>query len=316
MKQTILLLILLMTAAIGRAATPDSVWVTVRIPVACIRDDRSHTAQMTSQAIMGTPLLVTGDPSAEWLAIKSPDGYEGYMISSSVVPVTHAEMLRWRKSPRLVVTLPVDVTAYSTPTDRSTRSAVSPLTPGAIVAGQLPADDEPMVSVTLPDGRTGWVDRKAVTEISRWADQPFSADSILSVAYRMAGTPYLWGGMSANAVDCSGLVRVAYFASGIILRRDASQQISTGIKIPATEIDSLRPADLLFFSYVPGGRISHVALYDRDRTYIHSSGLVKVNRMSPDDPDFSHRVYRGASRIDGAIPSEGITRVISHPWYF
>lgn len=316
MKQYFILILLLLTALTGRSATPDSTWVSIRIPVACIRDGRSHTAQMTSQAIMGTPLLVTGDPSAEWLAIKSPDGYEGFMISSSVVPVSHEDMLRWRKSPRLVVTSPADVTAYSSPSDRSPRSAVSPLTPGAIVGGELPDDDEPMVSVTLPDGRRAWVDRSAVTEISRWADQPFSADSILTVAYRMAGTPYLWGGMSANAVDCSGLVRVAYFASGIILRRDASQQISTGIKIPATDIDSLRPADLLFFSYVPGGRISHVALYDRDSTYIHSSGMVKVNRMTPDDPDFSHRVYRGASRIEGAIPSDGITRVISHPWYF
>ncbi|MDE5786504.1 MAG: C40 family peptidase, partial [Duncaniella sp.] len=136
-------------------------------------------------------------------------------------------------------------------------------------------------------------------------------------AYSLMGAPYLWGGMSTKAVDCSGLVRVAYQGNGILLRRDASQQIHTGKKIsPAAPTDSLRRGDLLFFSYGPGGRISHVALYDTDSTYIHSSGRVKVNRMRPDDPDFSHRVYRGASRIEGAIPSPGITTFRLHPWYF
>lgn len=313
MKRIFLLLSLLISLV---AMANDSTWVQVRIPVACIRAGGSHTAEMTSQAIMGTPLLVTGDPSKEWLRIKSPDGYEGYMISTSVVPVSHADMLRWRQAPRLTVTAPEPLTLYATPDCRGPHDAVSPLLPGSILEGKMPEPGDSIVRLRLPDGRTGFAPAEAVTEISRWACQPFDTDSILNTAYRLMGTPYLWGGMSAVAVDCSGLVRVAYFACGIILRRDASQQIHTGIKIPADDIAALRPADLLFFSYTPGGRISHVALYDHDLTYIHSSGLVKVNRMSPDDPDFSHRVYRGASRIDGAIPSEGITRVISHPWYF
>lgn len=303
----------MLIAVLSAAAAQDSTWVQVRIPVACIRGAGSHTAEMTSQAIMGTPLLVTGNPKAEWLKIQSPDGYEGYMISTSVTPVSHADMLRWRKAPRLAVTAADVVTMYLRP-DGGER--VSPLVPGAIVEGSKPSQADTVVAVTLPDGRRGYVRADAVTEISRWACQPFDADSIMATARRLMGTPYLWGGMSVNAVDCSGLVRVAYFAQGILLRRDASQQIHTGIKIPAEATDSLKRGDLLFFSYVPGGRISHVALYDADGEYVHSSGLVKRNCMSSDDPDFSHRVYRGASRIEGAIPSDGITRVIHHPWYF
>ena len=77
------------------------------------------------------------------------------------------------------------------------------------------------------------------------------------------------------------------------------------------------PCDLptCFFS-VPDGRISHVAVYDRDGLYIHSSGRVKTNRMDASDPDFGPRTYRGASRIDGMTGTPGIWQIIDHPWYF
>lgn len=309
MKKIFLLLITFFLS-LSSLASSDSTWVMVRIPVACIRADRSHSSEMTSQAILGTPLLVKGSPDAEWLSIESPDGYKGYMISTSVTPLTHKQMTQWRKAPRVVVTAGQEVIV----TD-SGGARVSELVAGSIVEGTL-TDGDSIISVTLPDGRKGSAPASRFSEISRWADQPFNADRILASARALMGAPYLWGGMSTKGVDCSGLVRVAYFDSGIILRRDASQQIHTGIKIPASDPGSLRKADLLFFSYVPGGRISHVGLYDTDGVYFHSSGLVKENRMATDDPDFSHRIYRGASRIDGAIPSDGITRVINHPWYF
>ncbi|MDE6416126.1 MAG: C40 family peptidase [Duncaniella sp.] len=306
------LLNLLPASAVNRA---DTLWAHVTIPVACIREKPSHSSQMTSQAILGTPLRITGQPDNEWLAIEGPDGYTGYMIYSSVARPSHDEMTAWRKADRLVVRPPREVIAYTSPVDRSPRSVMTELVPGSIVEGVLSADS--VTAIRLPDGRSGWVRTASLMPVEQWASQPLSTDSVILTAYSLMGAPYLWGGMSTKAVDCSGLVRVAYQGNGILLRRDASQQIHTGKKIsPAAPVDSLRRGDLLFFSYVPGGRISHVALYDSDSTYIHSSGRVKVNRMKSDDPDFSHRVYRGASRIEGAIPSPGITTFRLHPWYF
>lgn len=224
------------------------------------------------------------------------------------------DMEAWKKSPRLVVTSMAEAKVYTDTVSLSVRSIVTELVNGSILAGRL--GDGAFSHVTLPDGRNGWISTSVVTPVEQWASTPFDADAILDRCCYLMGTPYLWGACSTKSVDCSGLVRVAYYANGILTLRDARQQIDIGQRIAPADTSSLRPADLLFFSNTPDGRISHVALYDSDGRYIHSSGRVKTNYMRPDDPDFAPRFYRGASRIDGAIPSPGITAIIDHSWYF
>ena len=290
-------------------------WVQINIPVACIRDGRGHSTEMTSQAIMGMPMRVIEDDGGEWLGIEAPDGYRGYVNESSLVRKNDAEMSAWRSAPRLVVISMPEIKVISDTLAGMTRgNIVTELVNGSIVLGSVGPGG--FSQVTLPDGRQGWVATECVISADVWAAQPFDVDAILDRCYFMMGTPYLWGACSTKSVDCSGLVRVAYYANGILTKRDAREQIKIGQRIEPEQTDALRAADLLFFSQTPDGRISHVAVYDKDGTYIHSSGRVKVNRMSPDDADFSRRVYRGASRIDGMLDTEGITRVINHPWYF
>lgn len=288
-------------------------WAQVRIPVACIRDGKSHASEMTSQAIMGTPLVILEDDE-EWIKVQAPDGYEGYINISSLSRKSDSEMNGWRSSPRLTVVSRPEVKVYSTPTPTSPREVVSELVMSSIVEGKL--SDGKMSEVTLPDGRRGYVDSKAVLPIEEWAARSLDMDSVLETAYWLMGTPYLWGACSTKSVDCSGLVCVAYFDRGILTLRDARQQIEIGRHIAPEDTAGLRKGDLLFFSNTPDGRISHVAIYDADEKYIHSSGLVKTNRMSADDPDFGKRFYRGASRIKGMEDTEGIVRVLHHPWYF
>lgn len=292
----------------------DSCWVQVRIPVACIRDGKGHSTEMISQATMGMPMLVLEDDGGEWLKLQAPDGYEGYMNISSVTRKSADEMLAWRTTPRLVSISMPEVKVYDAPDRNGARDVVSELVCSSIVEGTL--SDSAMTRIKLPDGRVGWVETAALMRAEDWGNHEFNADSILDRCYSLMGTPYLWGGCSTKSVDCSGLVRVSYFANGILTLRDARQQIEIGERIEPDDMDSLQPADLLFFSGTPDGRISHVAIYDRDGKYIHSSGLVKTNHMNENDPDYSNRVYRGASRINGMIPSEGIIRMSQHPWYF
>ena len=293
---------------------PSDRWAQVRIPVACIRSGRGHATEMTSQAIMGTPMRLLED-NGEWQRVQTPDGYIGYMNISSIALKTDDEMADWRRAPRLTVTSRDEAKVYSSAESTSPRDVVTELVNASIIEGTLDGNGK-RVKILLPDGRSGWVDRKAVSDIETYANQDFDVDFILDTAYSLIGTPYLWGGASTKSVDCSGLIKVSYLANGIILMRDASQQIFTGIKIAADDTDSLKAGDLLFFSHTPDGRIGHVAMYDRDGCYIHSSGRVKVNSMSHDDEDFAPRVYRGASRIAGAVGTTGITRVENHPWYF
>lgn len=122
--------------------------------------------------------------------------------------------------------------------------------------------------VRLPDGQParlvsgrirpyGEVVRDALTvEPAAWAWREF------------AGTPYLWGGVSAAGIDCSGLVQTTFLARGIPLPRDARSQVDVGATVA---LDAARGGDLLYFRGEESERITHVAIAaDRD-TIVHST---------------------------------------------
>lgn len=297
---------------------PSDVWAQVRIPAASLRTGGRHAAEMATQAILGTPLRVL-EKGGEWWRVQTPDGYIAYVPSSSVVEKTPEEMAAWRKSNRFIVSDPYQIRVYRDPTTTSVRDVVSDLVNGCIVEAveteaKLPSTGR--VHVKLPDGRKGYVDASSMASIEDWANQPFDAEKILDIAYSMEGTPYLWGGTSTKALDCSGLAKVSYFSNGIILMRDASQQAKTGGNIKASEWRTCMPGDLLFFGNASTGRVTHVAIYDHDGNYVHSSGRVKRNSVDPDSPDYLTTPFLLATRINGFQGTPGITLARNHNWYF
>jgi cell wall-associated NlpC family hydrolase len=129
--------------------------------------------------------------------------------------------------------------------------------------------------------------------------------------------------MTAKGVDCSGLVRISYLMNGILLPRNASQQIFCGDKVPM-EIDThfwdeearkahefsaemqrrvknLKRGDLVFFgtpaSAERGQRVTHVGIYIGNNHIIHSSHMVRINSLLPTDSDY----YENSHRLLGAI---------------
>jgi len=297
------------------AAGPADSFGLISIPVASMRTAGAHSAEMATQAVMGTPVRLL-EPADGWWRVETPEGYTGWVPDSSVAPLSADGFDAWRAdSLRYVVTATWQTRAYTTPQADGPRDVVTDLVLGAIVSAEADAPQHGRIPVTLPDGRRGWAPAKALTPVSQWAAQDFDPARILDVAYSMEGTPYLWGGTSVKAIDCSGLVKVSYLANGLILRRDASQQALTGIALDPDDIDAMQSADLLFFGNADTGRITHVALYDANGHYVHSSGRVKRNSLRRDSPDYLYSPLR-ATRIHGAEGTDGITRVRDHPWYF
>ena len=172
------------------------------------------------------------------------------------------------------------------------------------------------IEVKLPDGRSGWINTADVAPIEEWAAQNFNPEKILDVAYSMEGTPYLWGGTSVKSIDCSGLAKVSYLANGIILMRDASQQALTGTRIEANNWPTCEAGDLLFFGNAKTGKVTHVAIYDHDGNYVHSSGRVKRNSVDPKSESYLTTPFLHAVRIAGNEGTPGITYARNHPWYF
>lgn len=292
-----------------RAAEPtDSLWAQVRIPVAGLRAAPSHASELLTQAIMGTPALVLADTTAEWLTVRLPDGYEGFVNRTSITLLPHADMEAWRGSDRVVVSSLPEVKVAD-----ADGEIVTELVNGSVLL-KSPVDSAGVVGVILPDGREGFVADTLVADFAAWVSRPLDKTTFAQMIRQLMGASYLWGGNTSKMMDCSGLVRIVFLANGYLTPRDASMLWRTGQELPDGE--PLMEGDLLFFSSTPDGGINHVAVYSERESYLHSSGLVKESEMLTDDPDFSHRVYRGARRITDGSPAEGITPLRQHPWYF
>lgn len=297
------------------APLPANSWALPRVSVAHGRENPSHAAEMGTQMLMGMPLRIL-QKKGDWYLVESPEGYRSWVIDNLLTVKTPEQMEAWRKAPRLIVTAPYQTRAFYTAKGNGPRDVVTDLVLGDIVEGELKNAVNGRVKITLPDNRTAWVSTADVEPLDKWAQQNFDAQKILDTAYSMEGSPYFWGGTSIKNLDCSGLSKVSYLSNGIILLRNASQQAKTGTRIEAKDWRTCRPGDLLFFGNKKTGKVTHVAIYDHDGNYIHSSARVRRNSVDPESPDYLTTDFLHAVRIDGNEGTPGITRVREHPWYF
>jgi NlpC/P60 family/Bacterial dipeptidyl-peptidase Sh3 domain len=103
----------------------------------------------------------------------------------------------------------------------------------------------------------GWVHKAHVAEFGAVDGDP------ASLAEKLIGTPYLWGGRSGDAIDCSGLVQLVFGMKGIPLPRDTDmQQDVVGRALSADE--ALQRNDLVYF---PG----HVGIMADGENIIHAT---------------------------------------------
>lgn len=296
---------------------PTDQWAIVKLAVCCMRVNPELSAEMATQSIMGQPIRLFEKVNEDgWWRAQTPDGYIAYISSASFAKKTPEEMESWKSSDRVIVTSRFQTRIYAKQSGNGLRDVVSDAVLGNILEGKYDPKAK-MTAVTLPDGRKGYIATSDIEPFDKWASQKFDVQKIIDTAYSMEGGYYLWGGTSTKAVDCSGMVKVSYFSNGIILMRDASQQIKTGKDI-GTDWTTFKPGDLLFFGYPETGKVTHVALNYGDGTgdYIHSSGRVKRNSLNPKSPIFGAHSFISAVRIEGNIPSPGIQRVENHPWFF
>ena len=281
-------------------------WALVKLAVASLRCEAKHSAEMATQAGMGTPVKVL-DAEGDWLRVQLPDDYIAWVPESSLSFRSEDRLQQWRRTRRCIVT--TDHTKLLA--DTCTGEAVSDLVLSNILECKGEANNR-WVRLSTPDGREGWARAADVADLGQWKQQSLDMALIERTARGMMGCGYLWGGTSTKVTDCSGLMKVSYLANGIILQRDASQQALTGKKI--ADWHQCELGDLLFFGNSKTGRVTHVGMYLRDGKYIHCSGQVKINSLDPKAADYLYSPL-SISRIRGQVGTRGITTVAEHPWY-
>jgi cell wall-associated NlpC family hydrolase len=107
---------------------------------------------------------------------------------------------------------------------------------------------------------SGWVVEHHLAPIGRFEDDP------AAVAERFLGVPYLWGGGSADGLDCSGLVQQALYACGRACPRNSGMQAEAlGAPLSIGEdLSALARGDLVFW---PG----HVGIMLDDTRLLHAN---------------------------------------------
>ena len=288
-------------------------WGIVRVSVANMRRDPDETSELVSQAIMGSLVRVLRQ-SGDWYLVQTPDRYLGWMHEDSFVIGTKTNADAWITAPRVIV-LATNGTLREGPSLRS--DAVADYVAGSLMKNLGSAG--PWNKVALPDGRVGYVASDAVEDYDLWKKNTKpTPEGVERTARSLLGIPYLWGGTSTKAMDCSGFTKTVYLMNGVQLNRDANQQAQQGVEIvPGSKFENLEKGDLLFFGRKAGNgkpeEVVHVAMYLKDRVFIHSSGMVKINSLDPASPVFDPNKIRSfiyARRVLPAAPtlSEGTSR--------
>jgi hypothetical protein len=126
-------------------------------------------------------------------------------------------------------------------------------------------------------------------------------ETAIAHAQKLIGTKYLWGGRTAEGVDCSGLVQTSFALAGVRLPRDADQQSTVGRLVGTRWFTSaMKRGDTLYFIDALG-HVSHTGIYLGDGQYVHAcSPTVTINSFNAKHENYHadrHAAWAFARRV-------------------
>jgi len=295
----------------------NKIYALVNLSVCNIRSKPEHSAELATQALMGTPLKIYNEAGGGYL-VQTPDDYLGWVDDDGISLKTSKEMMAWLNSEKVIYT---DFFGFIY-SDKDFSVSISDAVGGNIFEKINKSDN--YFEVKLPDGRIGFVKINEAKEFTQWfSNLSFKADDIIDVGKKMLGFPYLWGGTSFKGIDCSGYMKTIFFLNGLILPRDANQQALIGEEILFDkEFSNLKPGDLIFFgrrgNQVRPERITHVGIYIGDKKFLHSSGRVRLDSFDKDDPNYNEYRLKTIVRIKRLLENKDLLeklKIINNKFY-
>lgn len=277
----------------------DKTYGVVAISVANLRSQPGDASELASQMILGTPLKIL-NKKGNWYLVQTPDGYISW-TDAGVQFMDAAAFTAWQNAEKIIY-LPVYGFSFTAP-DRNAQT-VSDLVGGNLL--QVTGEQGDFYRVRYPDGREAYVAKSEAKPYREWLSSLRTDEgTLVKTAMQFMGIPYLWGGTSTKGVDCSGFTKSVYFLNGLLLPRDASQQVHVGDLVDTSKgWESLRPGDLLFFgrpaTATTTERVTHVGMWIGNNQFIHASSIVRISsfdKAAPNYDAFNMNRFLRAKRI-------------------
>ena len=317
MKRLVLLAALLLSAVCALAQDWDGPqWAVVNSSSCFLRLKPDYESGNETQCLMGTVLRIKGD-ERYWRLVDAPDYKDVWTTQLNLAFMDEAGKDAWIAAPKYICS--VEYThLFESPS--LTASRVCDFTLCDLVRKGT-QERRGWVQVFLPSGRECWARAYDVMDFEEWVrTREATRENLIATARQFLGTPYMWGGASVKHFDCSGFTQFVYRQCGVVLLRNAREQINTGVEVPY-DFDKMLPGDLLFYGTPATARkpmvVAHVAMYYGDRKIIHSSQVVRISSLTPDGEDFYDRQPLAVRRILGSVDKDpGIRSVAAHPWYY
>jgi gamma-D-glutamyl-L-lysine dipeptidyl-peptidase len=249
---------------------------------------------VVSQALLGQVVGVLESRDG-FARVETPDRYRGWIPAGALFEYADPRAPRYASTGAVAEVTALMANLYRDADVTTARpKAQAPL--GVRLEVVKPAEDPAhrWVTVRLPTGETAFVQSGDVRLVDATAARSRGTEvDLVATARRFTGVPYLWGGMSAHGLDCSGLVSRVYAVNGVDLPRDADLQFDDPRGRPVDR-SALRPGDLVFFGQK---KITHVGMYVGDGRFINATthSHPDVHEESLDDP-YWVALYRGARR--------------------
>jgi cell wall-associated NlpC family hydrolase len=219
----------------------------VSAPSTPLRRTPSPDGAIDTEALAGEAVLVIERKDGFAFAQLKADGYVGYLEEAAIgadapAPTHRISVAR----------------SFLYPAPSMKRPPLGHYGLGAMLAVTGESGDFARVST---GGAEGFIWRDHLRPLGDWEADP------VSVAERLIGAPYLWGGKTSLGLDCSGLVQLAHAQCGRILPRDSDmQEREIGELLPATpDLSGLERGDLVFWK-------GHVGLMRDAATLLHANG--------------------------------------------